>query len=139
MDPAIKFSHQIDNQGVNFLDTVRYITSEQKLAVRIFHKPTDRNSFLHFKSHHPRSLINSLPYSQFLHIKRNSTREHHFKEEAINLHRQFRQRGYPNKIIDEALQKAQNKPQSMILSNRQRRERINKINWGLDYTHLSGY
>lgn len=137
IDPAIKFSYQYDFQEVNFLDTTTYITPEQKLAVKIYHKPTDRNSFLHFNSHHPRSLINSLPYSQFLRVKRNSTNEGHFKEEANKLYRQFSQRGYPNKIIDAALHKTQNKQRSTLLGNKYRTNNNNKINWGLDFTHLA--
>lgn len=61
VDPALKFFHQLDTKYVNFFDTTVYVTLEQTLAVKVYHKPMDRNSLLHFKSFHPHSLMNNLP------------------------------------------------------------------------------
>lgn len=127
----------MDTKQVNFLDTTVYVTVEQTLAVKVYHKPTDRNSLLHFKSFHPWSLVNNLPYGQFLHLKRNSTRDQHFQEESNTLSRQLKQRGYPHKVINEALCKAQRTKRESLLMNKQRLNRNNKICWGLDYTPLT--
>ena len=57
-----KFYYEISDKEVNFLVTTVYITSENKLNTKIHIKPTDRQSYLHKNSEHPRILKKSIPY-----------------------------------------------------------------------------
>lgn len=70
---SIKFVGSSDTTQINFLDTVVYRDLNNKMAFRVYRKPTDKNALLHYSSHHSRRLINNLPFGQFLHLKHNST------------------------------------------------------------------
>ena len=67
--PSIKFSYQISNKSINFLDATVYIKNK-RLHTTIFTKPTDKQNYLHYKSEHPLPLKNNIPFGQILRIKR---------------------------------------------------------------------
>ncbi|XP_040296015.1 uncharacterized protein LOC121007839 [Bufo bufo] len=54
---------------IQFLDT-RVVFNEGVLQTELYTKPTDTNTFLCYNSSHPRRMIRSLPFSQFLRVKR---------------------------------------------------------------------
>ena len=64
--PSIKFQYETLKERISFLDTEIYIKNN-KLHTKIFRKKTDCQTF---NSEHPKSLKNSIPYSQPLQIKR---------------------------------------------------------------------
>lgn len=72
--PSIKFTFSGDSSSVNFLDTTVFRTGHNTLAVKPFKKSIDKNknSYLHFRSFHPRALRQNIPYGQFARIHRNS-------------------------------------------------------------------
>ena len=69
---AIKFSGEFSNSEVDFLDVTTYRKGD-KILSRLFCKPTDSHSYLEFNSCHPPQNKNSIPYSQFLRIRRDCT------------------------------------------------------------------
>lgn len=82
---SIKFTMEGSRKEVHFLDTIVYKDETNKLAVRPFVKPTDKNNYLHFKSFHKHQLKENIPYGQLLRIKRNSThhRDYLFHSERL--------------------------------------------------------
>ena len=66
---SIKFSYQISDKSIDFLDTTVYIKN-RRLHSTIFTKPTDKQNYLHYKSEHPLPLKNNIPFGQILRIKR---------------------------------------------------------------------
>ena len=62
---SIKFEYEISKEKISFLDTEIYIKNN-KVHTKIFRKETDRQTFLNINSEHPKSLKNSIPYSQAL-------------------------------------------------------------------------
>lgn len=132
---SIKFVGKSHQDQISFLDTCVYRNEQDKLAVRVYRKPTDRNFLLHFKSYHPRQLMNNLPYSQFLHLKRNSTKYGDYQNEEHTLTRQLQTRGYPIGIINTAKTRG-NKTNRFSL-----KEIVcpaaNRISCGLEFTHMA--
>ena len=55
---TIKFTLEHSYFNVNFLD------------VTVFCKPTDSQNYLLYSSKHPRHVLNGIPYSQFLRVRR---------------------------------------------------------------------
>lgn len=110
----INFTHEGDKFKVNFLDTTVYRTDSNQLAVRPFIKPTDKNTYLHFKSYHTRHLRNNIPYGQFLLMKRNSTEDRDIIQQAHRLRQQFLQRVYPSGIICDAEDRAWNRMRASL-------------------------
>ena len=63
--PSIKFSCQISNKSIDFLDTTVYIKN-RRLHTTIFTKPIDKQNYFHYKSEHPLPLKNNIPFGQIL-------------------------------------------------------------------------
>lgn len=57
-------------------------------------------------SFHPQPLIKSIPYSQYSRLRRNCSSEDHFSTEAVALRDRLLLRGYRNKILKMAYNKA---------------------------------
>lgn len=105
LSPTIKFTMESSVESIHFLDTCISL-SDNKLSSSLYVKPTDKNSFLHAKSYHTLSLKKSLPYSQFLRIKRICSSPTDFEKEAQKLSDQFIARGYPVSWLNTALSRA---------------------------------
>ena len=89
--------HQIHSRIVN--GTCGHITSEGILWTDLYSKPTDSHTYLHYRSAHPRHNKKSLPYSQFLRLKRICTKEKDFIHHSQMISFHFVRRGYPKRLI----------------------------------------
>jgi peptide-methionine (R)-S-oxide reductase len=69
LHPSIKFTHEISNTTISFLDTSSSL-SEGELSTDLHSKPTDTNQYLLPSSWHPPHVTKSIPYSQALRIRR---------------------------------------------------------------------
>ena len=69
---SIKLTIEYSMMSVNFLDVITY-NSNGRINFTLYVKPTDTHSYLDYKSCHPQSNKSSIPYSQFLRIRRNCT------------------------------------------------------------------
>ena len=52
----IKFDFKLSKESIEFLDTLVYIGSNNRLQIMFYKKPTDSKNYLHAKSAHPFSL-----------------------------------------------------------------------------------
>jgi len=67
--PSLKFTWAISHDKLPFLDL--YLTpSSNPLITTIHYKETDSHSYLNYSSSHPVRCKNSIPYSQFLPLRR---------------------------------------------------------------------
>lgn len=115
LHPSIKFTGSSNNSEINFLVTVIYKNESNRTGFRVFRKPSDRNALLHFRSHHPRRLINSLTYGQFLRLKRNSSKPTDYIQEKEILSTQLYQKCYPAHVINRAMLQAEHKNRCDLL------------------------
>lgn len=99
IDNGIKFTMSVSENSVSFLDTVITITGDQ-LTSSLYCKPTDRNTLLHFNSAHPRSMIESLPYSQLLRVGRVVTTDKEVESTLNSMCNKFQERGYPRRLVE---------------------------------------
>lgn len=98
IDPNIKFTWDC----ISFLDTQVYRSEDNKLAICPYKKETDHNTYLHFISFYPIHLRQSISFSQFLRLWRNFSNHFDYLKESRTLAEQFRDRGYPAQVIDQA-------------------------------------
>ena len=89
---------------ISYLDTEIFIKNN-KLHTKIFRKKTDRQTFLNINSEHPKSLKNSIPYSQALRIKIICSSKKSFDHHSKELKERFLRQGYDQKLVDEQLEK----------------------------------
>ena len=90
--PSIKFEYKISKERISFLDTNIYIKNN-KLHTKIFRKKTDGQTFLNINSEHPKSLKNSIPYSQALRVKRICSTKKDFDHHSRELKERFLKQG----------------------------------------------
>ena len=100
----IKFTYNIDQNEIPFLDTIVYRSQTNKIYTRMYHKPTDQKYYLHYNSAHPRNQKNSVSYGLLIRCKRICTEDHHFEQEAKKIYNQLRLRKYPITLLDEAME-----------------------------------
>ena len=65
---SIKFYFKLSKESLEFLDTLVYIDSKNRLQTTLYKKPIDCQNYLYAKSAHLFSLEKSVPYSQALRI-----------------------------------------------------------------------
>ena len=116
--PTIKFSLEISKQGIPFLDTM--VKKEGTMIFTdLYSKPTDSFDYLLYNSSHPQNCKDSIPYSQFLRVRRICSKIDDFDKHVINMSKHFLRRLYPIELLEEAA----------ILARRQDRDNLfNKQN-----------
>ena len=101
---TLKFTSVISSSEIAFLDLTIYVTDD-KLCTRLFTKSTDRHMYLNFNSEHSMNLKKSIPYSQFLRLKRIHSESHYLIQLQIHLYLHFIWRKYPHDVVLEAWNK----------------------------------
>ena len=113
--PNIKFTMEVSEDSVTFLDTTVKVIDNQ-LVTDLYTKPTDSHNYLWYTSAHPRHCKDSIPYSQFLRIRRICSRLQDFDKHVVQFAQFFRQRGYPLSLIEEAAIKARRLDRDLLLT-----------------------
>ena len=67
--PALKYTWEISETSLAFLD-IKVSVGDNVLCTSVHYKPTDSQSYLLYSSSHPSNVKNSIPYSQFLRLRR---------------------------------------------------------------------
>ena len=112
--PTIKFTVQKSKTEIPFLDILVKIVNG-KLQTDLYVKPTDANNYLHYQSAHPQHCKSNIPYSQFLRIRRICSLDTDFNMHCNEMAQQFRDRSYPEKHIQKALNRIKKIPRSHTL------------------------
>ena len=105
------------------LDVLLTICQETfTIVTEPYSKPTSKPTFLHASSMHPTHSIHSLPYAQFLRLKRISSSDAIFQRHAATHSQAFSLRGYSTATIQKALKKTNAIPRSKLLIRKSERE-----------------
>ena len=111
-DESIKLTWVFSKQTLVALD-LKITLQDGRITTTTHIKPTDGHQYVHWTSAHPTHLLRSIPKAQLLRRKRNCSNESDFQEEAATLLKQFRARGYPQKILKEALKQVNAHPRTL--------------------------
>ena len=116
---TIKFTYQFSREQINFLDTTVYIDKQtRKLKTKLYIKPTDTRSFLHYDSYHPDHTKEGIVYSQALRYRLITTTDEILLNELLELKSSLLIRGYPSEVIDEIFTKTTHLTQKDLLHGR---------------------
>ena len=86
-----------------------YKDQQHKIQATIFRKPTDQQTYLHAQSNFPKSLQDSIPYTQALHIKTIMFNYLWIKKKNCDIiTKRFKERGYPENLTKEQVNKVKN-------------------------------
>lgn len=106
-----------DSSSITFLDVTIHKDENGLLSSSLYRKPTAGNSILHASSFHPCALIASIPYSQYLRIRRNCLDSGVFKKEADLLRTRLLTRGYSKTCLKKAYNRACTRTRNDLLHN----------------------
>ena len=104
-EDSIKFTCNTSDSEIEFLDTVIY-HNNGTLESKLYLKPTNSLSYLERNSFHPRSTFSSLPYGEFVRIKRNCSKPEIYEIFSQKIKQAFINRGYKPAAVEEARLKA---------------------------------
>ena len=96
---SIKFDFEFSRERIEFLGTLVYIDSKNKLQTTLYKKPTDCQNYLHAKSAHPFSLKKSIPYSQALRIRRICSTFEEYRKHSQDLTQSFGEKSYNESTV----------------------------------------
>lgn len=126
MDPNIQFTLNRSTKSIEFLDTEISVVGDH-LETNIYVKNTDKNTLLQFDSAHPRRMVESLPYSQLLRVKRITSSDNILNTALTEMGDKFRQRGYPKNLISSHMEKIRGLDRSTILKQSKSPSRPEKL------------
>jgi hypothetical protein len=113
-NPNLKFTMESSENKISFLDTMVKI-EQQCIQTDLYCKPTDSHNYLRFNSAHPKSCKESIPYSQFLRVRRICSEIKDFDKNITMLCGHFLKRGYPLSLLEEAAIKARRLERQVLL------------------------
>ena len=99
---TINFTMSYSQEKIDFLDTTIKIENGC-LTSTLYTKPTDSHSYLLYDSCHPKHIMTSIPYSQFLRIRRICTHWTDFMANAMALVNYLVARNYPIVLVLDSL------------------------------------
>ena len=90
------------------------------------YKPTDSHSYLLYSSSHPSHVKNSIPYSQFLKLRRLCSEDSDFSLKSEEMCNFFNKRGYPASVVQAGHHRAQqiDRQSALQMSQRDNNDRI---------------
>ena len=121
--PSIKFEAETSLSSVNFLDVKVKLSPEGCLTTGLYTKPTDAHNYLSYSSCHPPKCRDSIPYSQFLRLRRICSDTSDFTNEAKIMASHFHRAGYPKKLLQDSFTKTYQLKREELLEYKQTYER----------------
>ena len=112
-------------ERISYLGAKIYIKNT-KLDTKTFRKKTDRQTFLNINSEHPKSLKNTISYSQTIQRKKLSSTKKNFDHHSRELKERFLRQGYDRKFIDEQLEKVGKLVRDNVLQEKDQEQQDSK-------------
>ena len=109
-----------------------------RLSTNLYIKPTNKQLYLDYSSNHPEHCKMAIPYSQALRVVEKCSETEDRNEGLAKLKEKFKERNYPEEIIEEKFEKANKKDRrKLIFQNRKKQnQEVKKVR--LMFTHNEG-
>ena len=95
---ALKCTWEISDTSLAFLH-IKISIENNGLCTGVYYKPIDSLSYLFYSSSHPSHVKKSIPFSQFLRLRRLCSDDSDFSEQSEAMCQFFGKRGYPVSVI----------------------------------------
>ena len=125
---ALKYTWEISNTSLTFSRYQSFCRSRTS----VHYKPTDSHSYLLYSSSHPSHVKNSIPYSQFLRLRRLCSEDSDFSFKSEEMCNFFDKRGYPASVVQAGHHRAQQIDRQSALQTSQK-ENNNRIPFTLTF------
>ena len=114
--PNLEYTWSVSTDKLPFLD-ICMKPQGNRIATSIHYKATDSHSYLDFSSSHPYSCKSSIPYSQFLRLRKICSDDSDFNIDSARMETFFKARGYPNVLIRRGRERASTISRAEILKS----------------------
>ena len=116
---SFKFDFKFSKENIEFLDTLVYIDSNNRLQTTLYKKPTDCQNYLHAKSAHLFSLKKSMLYSQALTIKRICSTFEEYRKHSLDLIKRFVEKicSYNELTVRKQIERVDHLDRSLLLKH----------------------
>ena len=105
--PTIKFTAEISENQVTFLDTVVFkgerFTKDSILDIKTHYKPTETFQYTHFTSCHPPGVKKGFIKGEAMRLLRTNSSETSFEECLMKFKQRLQARGYPKTLVERSL------------------------------------
>ena len=105
--PTIKFTTEISENEITFLDTVVFkgvrLKNESILDIKTHYKPTETFQYTHFNSCHPPGVKSGFIKGEAMRLPRTNSSKTTFEESLVKFKQRLRARGYPKITIERSL------------------------------------
>ena len=119
--PTIKLTYECSRTSVDYLDITIYkgprYESSGILDVKPFFKKTNKFQYLEYSSSHPRKTFSSIIKGEMTRLLRNCSDHQTYLDTQTKLHRIFRDRGYPNRLIKNTFNQVRFQDRNQILQD----------------------
>ena len=119
----IKFTFHVSTESIAFMDLTLSRNNIGGIGSKLYRKPTDTNSLLHFHSNHPRHQKEGIIYGQTLRLNKLISDTADLKTELINLAKILITKKTPLHLINFQIQKGLTKTQTDLLKTEVRGNR----------------
>jgi hypothetical protein len=120
--PTIRFTMEYSEVEIPFLDTL-IKKKGRVLKTDLYSKPTDTFDYLLYNSSHPQTCKDSIPYSQFLRIRRICSEMFDYEKHVIEISKHFLRRNYPIELLEEAAILARQRDREILLEQKQKKSK----------------
>ena len=114
-----------------------YKDENKNIQTTLSRKHTHQHVLLHAKSEHPRSLKNSIPYSQALRLKTICSAPTEFDKNCIIIKQKFLERQYKEEVLDEQIKKVDRIERKKLFANKGKSKEKTKQNSTINNTQYS--
>ena len=112
---TIRFTCESDPEKLPFLDVTVIRGEDNKMDTTLYIKPTDAQAYLHYSSEHPATTKNSIPFSQFLRIRKICSKIEDYNYHASRLYNIFKERGYKETQMRDTIQRVREMDRTDLL------------------------
>lgn len=100
------FTMTFSDTSITFLDLNIFKSADGSLSSGLYCKETAGNTILHASSSQPEPLVLSIPYVQYLRLRRYYSKDTEFMREANSLRSHLLNRGYSSSCLKKAFKRA---------------------------------
>lgn len=126
LNPDIKFTADESLNRISFLD-ILLTKQDEVIMTDVYYKPTDTHQYLHFNSCHPRHTKRAIPYNLSRRICTIVNDESVKIQRLQELKKYLKKQSYPDKIIDDAIEKTMKLDRKKLLNPVQNNNKKSKI------------
>lgn len=111
-DFGVELSGKISAAKIEYLD-VELSSIKDNITSKTYFKPVD--SLLDYKSAHYKKWLNNVPFGQFRRLRKNCTQTQDYEEQCKIMSKRFKDKKYPEHLINEAKRRAGDLSQDQCL------------------------